>query len=745
MVAVRTFFCLLFSVLYLSGNTMPFAASSFNYDIIYHRISLSVDPTGGSRAIANGSVTTYFKTTVANVSSIQFDIDGAMTVSSATYHGSGLTKSQNTTTDILTLTLPPISAAGTLDSVTVFFSGSPALPSTGIPSGYNVKLHNVNQWAIYTLDEAFTAHYWWPCKETLYDKIDSVDLIVTTPVGYKVAGNGVVTEAVTGSNRVSTWKTRYAIATYGINFAVADYQNYQYSFTTGGKTLQVMNYFYAEDNNATYHGYADQLQYIIPAFANVLGVDYPFLDEKYGLAECTGNWGALEVQSMTFMAAAAYADNGYTLAHEAAHQWFGDMVTTNSWQQVWLNEGFAQYFESIIYAEKLRTGELAGNRTSLKSAVSTTSTVKVSDTADADKIFNASPAICQPYQKGAMLISMLRTWVGDAGFFSGLRDYLMAPGIKYGFGSVDSLKKYMQLYTPFDLANFFSDWTSKQGYANYAVSWTNVGKRVIIKLQQSPTVGGAGYFDMPVPIRITNNSGFDTTITIIDKRGILYNSVTGSTTGLNTIAFDLSAVPANLSYDPNDLVLGDAGSITINTALPVQDIYLSAVRSTGGVNLSWKVTADRVLKEVVLQKSSDGTNFTDLRVLSSTNNNVCQGTGSDQLAYGLLYYRLKLKKEDGGYQYSKVQVVNGHTNIKADVIPNPVSEELNITVPATFLNNEFTLLIRNAAGQTVNCLQLPANSTGKINVQVSSLPPGMYWASLQTKNKDHIQISFVKK
>ncbi|RYF83778.1 MAG: hypothetical protein EON98_10015, partial [Chitinophagaceae bacterium] len=264
-----SYFCLcVFVAIPFLGFARPFAANGANYDIVYHRIKITVDPTGGSRAITNGSVTTYFKTTVANVTSLEFDLDGAMTMSSASYHGVALAAgklSQNTTTDIITITIPNIALVGTLDSITINYSGSPTAPTTNIPSGYNVVPHASGQYAIFTLGEAFTGHYWWPCKESLSDKIDSVDFIVTTPSTYRVASNGVlIGEPITGSNRTTTWKTRYKIATYGINFAVANYQLYTFNITSplSGKTFPVNNYFYPEDYNATFRGYADQLQNI---------------------------------------------------------------------------------------------------------------------------------------------------------------------------------------------------------------------------------------------------------------------------------------------------------------------------------------------------------------------------------------------------------------------------------------------------------------------------------------------------
>jgi aminopeptidase N len=732
------------------SSTAPNAtqtANSSNYDVIYHRISITVDP-GTSAAITNGSVTTYFRTTVNNVSSIEFDLDGQMTVSSATYHGSAAGKVQNTTTDIITLTIPNIALKGTLDSVTVYYSGTPILaPSSGVPSGYNRKTHN-SQYAIFTLDEPYTAHNWWPCKESLYDKIDScVELIVTTPNTYKVAGNGLVTEVPSGANLITTWKTFYPIATYAVNFAVANFKNYQYNITANGKTFPVMNYLFSENYNSTYQTYTDELKKIIPMYVSVLGVDYPFWMEKYGLAECTSGWGALEVPTMTFVASDAY--DKYTLAHEAAHQWFGNMVTTNTWHQVWLNEGFAQYFGSVVAAENLYPSDLASKRTALKNSVSTlTYTTYVSDTSTPNNIFIG--ASTEPYEKGGMILSMLRAWVGDTNFFIALKNYLTAPGIMHGFTAVDSVKKYMQQKTPVDLTTFFNDWVNKKGRVTYSVKYQYVTNGVYIQLIQSPTVAGQGHFDMPVPIRIKNVSGLDTTVVIIDKgSGVLYNNVTGGTYSSSTIYYRLSQTPTSVTFDPNDVVLATASSINSSTSLntlplPVKDIDLNAIDKGTRIIVNWSVSTDEAFQSIILEKSNNATDFIALQSTVPTRvaTNFYKGTYNDEEKASRQYYRLKIVKLDRSVIYSKLEVVNS-SSMRLTVVPNPVHCEVRVTVPQGFSDDDTRLLMYNFSGQKIKEKKvLPDNA--KVLLLVKEFTPGIYSLVLINGRKERLQTNFIK-
>src|ERR1700712_508110 len=121
------FFLTIAAPLFLSAAVYP-----SSYDIVYHRISVTVDP-GTSGAITNGSVTTYFKTRINNFTSMGFDFDNAMSLGSVKYHGNPVTATHSS--NVLLITIPNIAISGTLDSVTVFYSGTPVAPVTSVPSG----------------------------------------------------------------------------------------------------------------------------------------------------------------------------------------------------------------------------------------------------------------------------------------------------------------------------------------------------------------------------------------------------------------------------------------------------------------------------------------------------------------------------------------------------------------------------------------------------------------------------------
>jgi aminopeptidase N len=724
------------------GHSYLGPANSANYDVVYHRLSIYTRP--DSARWIKGTVTTWFKTTVNNVASIQFDFDNTMTVNQVLYHGSPATFVLSAS-DILTVTVPNIATSGTLDSVFIDFKGTPATPATSIPSGFNRGTHNGANYAVYTLDEAYTGYTWWPCKETLYDKVDSVDFIITTPSGYRAGSNGTVTEIVSGTQRVCTWKTRYPIANYHINFAVANYNNYQYTINTGAKLLPVLNYFYPEDDNATYHGYVDVIQTILPAFVTKFG-NYPFLNEKYGHSDCFSFGGALEVQTMTSVSTNAFS-NKYTLAHELSHQWFGDKLTTNSWHQIWLNEGFARYNE-VLCAELVYPAQYASSQSSLKSSVTNSSTTYVTDTSTVDKIFIPSSSVAQPYEKGAMLVSMLRTWLGDAKYFTALNNYVNSPTLSYNFTAVDSLRRYMEASTAgLNLTEFFNDWVYQPGRATYAVTWYGTANSVTFRLVQSQTNGGAGHFDMPVPIRITGPGGLDTTVVILDRQGQLYNNVTYATNGSNTITFPLSKLPTAISFDPGNLVLATASSIAIDMTLPVSGIDLHATGLKTGNRLSWTFQSTRPLSALELQKSVDGVKYLPISRELPAYSADQKYSGEYEDAHpgaSRNYYRIMVRDIDGDVKYSAVKLLENAAPQSFQITPNPVQDQFSFEVPENFGPGRLSVRVFDGKGAAVYSSSPSVTSGDRVAIDCNRWTRGNYTVVVTGKNDQRVVTAIIK-
>ena len=191
-----------------------------NYDLKYHRLEWNVDPT---KAEISGEVTSFFVAS-ENMNTITFDLANNMTVSKVTQRGSDLSFQQNTNEELI-IDLPATLNSGMLDSLTVVYSGNPV--STGFDS-FEISKHGPNNTPVlWTLSEPYGAKGWWPCKQDLIDKVDSIDVYITHPSQYKAASNGILkSEKTLGNSKTTHWKHNYPIPAYLIAIAVTNYSVY---------------------------------------------------------------------------------------------------------------------------------------------------------------------------------------------------------------------------------------------------------------------------------------------------------------------------------------------------------------------------------------------------------------------------------------------------------------------------------------------------------------------------------------
>lgn len=475
---------------YTASLLSPQVAPSENYDVQYHRLELNIDP---SVRYIKGKVTTYFQTLEANFSTIHFDLNEPLRVDSVRYKGKKI--SYTHTDQILRINLPSALAKSVRDSLTIFWQGEP--DNNGFGS-FEQTTHSGAP-VIWTLSEPYGARDWWPCKQTLTDKIDSLDMWITCRKDYKAASNGVlVAEVEKGTNKIYQWKHRYPIANYLVAFAVTNYEHYtDYADLKSGR-MPIENYVYPENKSSAQAG----TQALIPVIElfDSLFIDYPFHQEKYGHAQFS--WGGgMEHQTMTFV-----INYGYELlAHELAHQWFGDHTTCGSWEDIWLNEGFATYLSGLAYEFRQPQYWYGFKSGRISSATSQAGgSVFVTDTTSVNGIFSSRLS----YNKGAMLLHMLRWKLGDEAFFQGVRNYLKAPEHAYGFAKTPQLKAHLEAAGKQDLTEFFKDWYYGQGYPIYQINVRQEGdQKVVIRLYQTTSHPSVSFFEMPVPIVLTGAGG----------------------------------------------------------------------------------------------------------------------------------------------------------------------------------------------------------------------------------------------
>lgn len=463
-----------------------------NYDISYHRFFWEVNP---EKADIKGEVTTYF-TALNEMDQIVFDLSDNMVVSEVIQRGQALSFSQNSQ-DELNIVLSTNQKQGVLDSLTIRYRGNPK--SSGFGS-FEIDTHGSrNIPVLWTLSEPYGAKGWWPCKQDLTDKIDSIDIFIKHPDAYKAASNGLLVSETTNAGKTLThWRHKYPIPAYLIAIAVTNYAVYKES--SSELEFDIVNYVYPEDLNAIKSRTAVTTDIML--LFNKLFEPYPFAAEKYGHAQF-GWGGGMEHTTMSFMGSWSRG----LIAHELAHQWFGNKITCGSWEDIWLNEGFATYLDGLVY-ENFDGEEIFSQwrRSVVLDVTSNNSgSTFVTDTTSVSRIFSSRLS----YRKGAMILHMLRYKLGDEDFFNGVKSYLQDPGLAFAYARTNDLQRHLENSSGLELDEFFNDWFYGEGYPTYKVVWNQDAddQTMHILVNQEQSHSSVSFFEMPLPVTIRGLNG----------------------------------------------------------------------------------------------------------------------------------------------------------------------------------------------------------------------------------------------
>jgi aminopeptidase N len=532
-----------------SRMTYKVNPNTTNYDIKYHRLEWNVDPASSPISIA-GDITTYWEAK-ESMNTITFDIANNLNVTEVTQRGVSLSFAQSG--DEVVITFPTAQNTGVLDSLTISYNGNPA--SSGFGS-FEQSTHNGVP-ILWTLSEPYGAMGWWPCKQDLIDKIDSIDVYVTHPQfygahEYKTASNGLLqSEVVTGSNKTTHWKHKYPIPAYLVAIAVTNYSVYNdFAYAGSGDEFPITNYVYPED--LTYaQSHTPVTADLIEIYGNLFEM-YPYADEKYGHAQF-GWGGGMEHTTMTFM-------GGFSqdlIAHELAHQWFGDKVTCGSWEDIWLNEGFATYLTGLSHEQLDGESSFKSWRENKKMSITSSSggSVFCTDTTDVWRIFNGRLS----YDKGSMVLHMLRYKLGDTDFFEGIKNYLVDPALAFGYAKTIDLQNHLETQSGVDLDEYFADWFMGQGYPNYQIEWNQIGTELYIRVNQTQSHGSVSYFEMPIPIKLIDDNGIEHWLRLENtENGQIFTE---------TIAYTVNS----LQFDPDSQLITKSNTVYANSNLSIVD------------------------------------------------------------------------------------------------------------------------------------------------------------------------------
>ncbi|WP_226064457.1 M1 family aminopeptidase [Kaistella polysaccharea] len=512
------FFCLLFSFTYIFGqihtsdlqtvikkeserylkmidyNVNP---NTLNYDLIYQRLELDLNP--AVKYVA-GTVTSHF-VTADNLSSIYFDFSNTLIVSEVKYHGSNLTFTQLPTKE-LEIEFPAAISANVTDSLSIKYSGVPD-SSGSAGDAFTVSVQGGTP-VLYTLSEPYGAQEWFPTKQSMNDKINKVDIKITTSDQYNVASNGKLFSEtlLSGNRKITFWQTNYPIPAYLVALGITNYT--KFNDTMGNPPFAFVNYVYPSTAaNSSAMANINWTKEMMNVFEEYFGA-YPYRKEKYGHMQF-GWGGGMEHATMSSMGSFPKS----LIAHELAHQWFGDKVTCGAWNDIWLNEGFATFGAHLANEKLLMTKEQF--RTFLTSEINYITNspggsiyIADSDLNNINRVFDSRLS----YSKGAYVLRMLKWILGEDVFYQSLKDYHNQPDLAYQYAITSDFKNSLLKSTGKDFTAFFDEWIYGQGYPTYQIKWNQTGdKNVRFKVGQIQSHFSVNFFELPLPIKITGTLG----------------------------------------------------------------------------------------------------------------------------------------------------------------------------------------------------------------------------------------------
>lgn len=512
--------------------------SKDNYDVIFYKLDLAASDTS---IYVSGSALTKVRVVIEQLSSLSLDLINNYKVDSVLVND--LAAKFQHDSDIINIELPGEFSRDQLIDVLVYYHGK-GYDSLEVDGIYNRKADPYGRYT-FTLTEPFSAKYWFPCKQIPTDKADSAYIYITTDSTLKAGSNGILENIIQlPDGRVRyEWKTRHPIAYYLISMAVGkfvDYSFYVYDELYEDSIL-VMNYIYPDPYLQQHKSEIDKTTELLTFFSSIFG-PYPYADEKYG--HClVPLGGGMEHQTMTTLGNFSYL----LVAHELAHQWFGDYVTCSTWQDIWINEGFASYSEYLAL-ENLESKESANEWLKIthdyaKGYDAGSIFVPEKDTLNADRIFD----YLLSYKKGAAIIHMIRQEVGnDIEFFRILREFLAT--YKNSNASGEDFKNFLEHQTGIEFDAFFNQWYYGEGYPIFNIAWSTNNDTLVIYSKQETTSGTTPLFNTLMQFEASYLSGSDT---IISFRQL---------GNYQEFREPLSGRITNLKFDPHQWLLAEIDS-----------------------------------------------------------------------------------------------------------------------------------------------------------------------------------------
>lgn len=461
-------------------------AQTAETDLKYYNMRFSLNP---EEKVLSAENKIHFNVTANVKSPVTFDLNNCFDITEIKSLSAAKKLKYEHKDNKLTI-FPPVSW-NDKDSISVRYKSN---SEYGNGDGITYSQHNGAP-IVWTMTCPYAGGEWFVCKQDNRDKIDSITVSAECPQKYKTASNGLlISNTEKDGKRIMTWHHRYPIDYYLICLACTNYEIYSdFADLDDGSRVEILNMVYPEYLKEA----KIESQKLIPVFqlyCNLFG-KYPFAGEKYGQAQF-GWGGGMEHQTMTFV-------NSFDInltAHELSHQWFGDNITCNTWNEVWLNESFATYCEYLT-TEKGLMNEPHNwmKKTNYYATSQSDGKIYVDYAQDFYAIFNYATSYC----KGALMLHQLRQFIGNEAFMKAMKSYATDPKLQYKTSKAADYISHVNAAAGQDMTWLFNQWLYQKGYPVYLVEWSNTANGIQLNISQKSSANNDNVFKMMIPVQIT--------------------------------------------------------------------------------------------------------------------------------------------------------------------------------------------------------------------------------------------------
>ncbi len=531
------------------SNRYAFAPKSANFDsvdVLHYSIQLEIKYL--SQHFIQGSTQIKLVSTYNQVHNITLMLSSLDVDSVKTAQGSVLAWTYNDTL----LIVEPSSALSLNDTFTieVFYQGNPIIDPSGWGGFYfsSDTTFAFNMGVGMTDDPHNYGRVWFPCVDNFTDKA-TYDFVVVVKNGNRAVCNGTLTSSQVGPNEsVYQWSLNSQIPTYLASVAVGPYLLLEDSFlSVSGNYIPIQIYVAASQGAAASASFV-HLKQILTAFESYLG---PYRWERVGYVGVPFSGGAME------HATSIHIGNSYLngtldyetlIAHELSHHWFGNLVTCSTAEDMWLNEGWAVFCESL-YQEHLygRTAYDMNMRTNLNQVIFNT---HVQDGAyySVAGVPHSITYGSTVYDKGATVVHSLRGYLGDDIFFPMIKSYMQSKA--YGNQSSLEFRDFISQFSGINMNDFFDAWVFSPGFIDFTVDSFavvgQVGNQYLVRVDMRQSLlhktNYANSNRLPLRFWNTNGSFVDSVIEFSGAKGFQ--------------SYYFNFVPSQVTLDPAQTYAG---------------------------------------------------------------------------------------------------------------------------------------------------------------------------------------------